>query len=202
MSLSPGRPRTFDTEGALDAALELFWKNGYRVTTARELEHALGLNASSIYNAFGSKEALLVEALSRYESRITSDLIEPLEHSSAGLAAIEAFFDALGEWITSDGRRGCMLVNMMAEDGGATEAVASRVRAYRRRLQRAFAGGLARAASAGELDGSDVDTRADLLMCQVFGLNIAARGGAKTPELRRFVSAVKRQIADWRKQGG
>jgi TetR/AcrR family transcriptional repressor of nem operon len=201
MSSSPGRPRSFVTEDALDAALELFWKNGYRVTTARDLEESLGLNASSIYNAFGSKEALLVEALGRYESRITGALIEPLERSDEGIAAIEAFFVALGEWVTHDGRRGCMLVNMMAEDAGATKAISKRVRAYGARLRNAFSRALERAMQAGELVPDDIEPRTDLLMCQVFGLNIAARGGSSVAELSRLVSAVQRQIAEWNKKG-
>ena len=192
-----GRPRTFETEAALDSVLELFWKNGYRVTTTRELETTLGLNASSIYNAFGSKEELLAAAMDRYARRITSTLLEPLETSDEGLSSLEAFFDALAHWITHEGRRGCMLVNMMAEDGGESPTVARRVRRYRTRLRGAFRCALERAERRGEVSGADVDARADLLMCQVFGLNIAARGGAGVAELRRLATSVQRQIQEW-----
>ena len=197
---TPGRPRAFDTEAVLDAALELFWKNGYRVTTTRELEDSLGLNASSIYNAFGSKEDLLIAAMERYERRITSDLLEPLETSEEGLEAIDAFFRVLGHWVTHDGRRGCMLVNMMAEDGCETEPIAKRVRLYRARLRQALRGALERAARAGEISRTAVEARTDLLVCQVFGLNIAARGGARPPELRRLVASVRNLIHDWQER--
>ncbi len=198
MTTSVGRPRSFDREEVLDAALDLFWSQGYRSATTRELESSLGLNASSIYNAFGSKEALLVEALRRYEQRITSALLEPLELSPEGLGALDAFFEDLAQWMSHNGQRGCLLVNMMGEDAGATRAISTRVDSYRARLRRAFAGALLRAAAAREISHGVVESRADLLMCQVLGLNIAARGGARPSELKRLVASVQRQVAEWR----
>ena len=184
----------------LDAVLELFWKNGYRVTTTRELEESLGLTASSIYNAFGSKEDLLLTAMERYERQITDELLGPLETSSDGLESIEAFFRALSQWVTHDGRRGCMLVNMMAEDGGSKGPVAERARRYRARLRAAFSSALERAADADEMAREDAETRADLLLCQVFGLNIAARGGAPTADLKRLATSIRSQIESWKKE--
>ena len=101
-----GRPRKFKSDRVLDAALELFWSQGYRTTTTRDLENAVGLSQSSIYNAFGSKRGLLESALDRYEAMTDERLLRPLERSTEGIAAIERFFAALGEWVTRKGRRG------------------------------------------------------------------------------------------------
>ncbi len=192
------RPRTFDEDEVLDRALELFWKRGFQATTTRDLEAALGLSQSSIYNAFGSKQALLDAALDRYEARIDADLVMPLASSDTGLAAIDEFFAALGHWVTHDGRRGCMVINLMAEDGGETQAIRTRTRRYRRRVRTALRQALDRAAARDEIDGEELDVRADLLMSAVLGVNIAARGGASVGELRRLLAGTRGQVARWR----
>ena len=193
-----GRPKEFETDSVLEKALELIWKRGYRATTTRDLEAALGLSQSSIYNAFGSKQDILEAVLDRYETLTDRELVRPLEESPEGLAAIDRFFVALGHWVTHEGRRGCMLINMMAEDGGETNAVTTRTRAYRDRVRSALRNGLVRAAAVGETQNASLDDRTDLLVGLVLGLNIAARGGVSESELRGLLEAARAQIRSWR----
>lgn len=195
---SPGRPRHFAADDVVDAALELFWKGGYRSTTTRELETGLDLRVSSIYNAFGSKKALLNAALDRYEAMTDVRVLRPLETSPLGIDAVHQFFTDLVNWITHKGHRGCILTNMMAEDGGATEAISTRARHYRERVRRILYGALKRAASTGEIAGDRLEARADLLLTAVLGLNIVTRGGATNGELRRLHSAVRAEIDSWK----
>ncbi len=194
----PGRPREFDPDVVLDAALELFWKQGYRTTPTRELETALGLSQSSIYNTFGSKQNLLEATLDRYEALTDQELLQPLERAKTGLAAIETFFVNLGNWVTHEGRRGCMLINMMAEDGGKTDAITQRARIYRTRVRDVLCKSVARARSEGETRDIDPGDCANLLLGLVLGFNIAARGGASDVELTTLLDAVRAQIRGWR----
>lgn len=191
MTTTAGRPRSFEHQEVLDRALELFWRNGYRATTTRELEQHLGLSQSSIYNAFGSKYDLLLAALTSYEDRITSELLAPLEAADNGLEGIDQFFDNLTRWVTHDGKRGCMIINLMAEDAGDNEEITKRTRAYRERVRSALENALTRA------DISDASSRADLLYGMVLGLNIAARGGGLTTEMERLVASAHTIIASW-----
>ncbi len=193
----PGRPKNFNTEAVLDKALELFWQHGYTTTTTRELESGLGLKQSSIYNAFGSKRGLLDAALDRYEALTDKTLLLPLEQSNEGLAAIEAFFIALYHWVTHKGRRGCMLINMMAEDGGETEAISKRTRKYRKRVRTAFRNALLQSSAEGEITDDAIESRADLLVSLALGLNIAARGGLSNTELEKMLDASCNQIRSW-----
>lgn len=192
-----GRPRSFDYDSVLQQALEVFWRHGYQSTTTRDLEAALGLSQSSIYNTFGSKDGLLAAALDRYEALVERDVLGPLEASDRGLAAIDDFLVALGHWVTHGGRRGCMLVNMMAEDGGMTVAIRDRTRGYRRRVRDAVARALGRAAAAGETDHADVEVHADLLIGLILGLNIAARGGASAEEQTRLLASARHEVGTW-----
>lgn len=60
------RPRTVTKEDSLERALLLFWEHGYDRTSIADLSAAIGVGPSSIYNTFGSKEALFEQAIGRY----------------------------------------------------------------------------------------------------------------------------------------
>ena len=61
-----GRPREFDTDRALDAALALFWRHGYEGTSLSALTGAAGVTPTSLYAAFGNKEELFKKVVDRY----------------------------------------------------------------------------------------------------------------------------------------
>ncbi len=193
-----GRPRAFDEGEVLDRAVSLFWRRGYRTTTTRDLEAALGIRQSSLYNTFGSKRALFSAALDRYESMTSASLLEPLETSAEGLGALHRFFDDLALWVTADGRGGCMIINLMAEDGGESGEIAARTAAYRARVRASLTAALRRAGALGETSATPVETRADLLFGSVLGINIAARGGAASGELQALLAAAHYVVDSWR----
>ncbi|HZD23057.1 MAG TPA: TetR/AcrR family transcriptional regulator [Acidimicrobiia bacterium] len=191
MTATPGRPRSFEPEDVLAKALEVFWRTGYRATTTRMLEKELGLSQSSIYNAFGSKRQLLLAALTTYEDQITTELVGPLEHAEDGLVGVHRFFDDLARWVTDGGKRGCMIINLMAEDAGESDEITKRTRAYRERVRSALEGALSHS------DVPDAAPKADLLYGMVLGLNIAARGGGLTEEVERLVGSAHAVVASW-----
>src|SRR5688500_18771243 len=61
-----GRPRAFDENKALDAALDVFWRKGYEGASLSDLTDTMGINRPSLYAAFGNKEALFRKVLERY----------------------------------------------------------------------------------------------------------------------------------------
>src|SRR5690242_20201777 len=63
-----GRPRAFDSDAALDRAMEVFWSKGYEGTSMSDLTQAMGINRPSLYAAFGDKESLFRRAIERYRS--------------------------------------------------------------------------------------------------------------------------------------
>jgi len=67
-----GRPRTFDTEQALDKALGVFWEQGFTGASLADLTKEMGINKPSLYAAFGNKEELFIKSLQHYiESYVT-----------------------------------------------------------------------------------------------------------------------------------
>jgi len=82
-----GRPRAFDPDRALDAAMHLFWEHGYEATSLAMLREAMGLTPPQIYNAFTDKETLFRKALTRYHE---TEIGFALEALSAPVSTREA----------------------------------------------------------------------------------------------------------------
>ena len=61
-----GRPRNFDVDDALKKAMLLFWEHGFETTSMTLLSKHMGMNAPSIYAAFGDKKSLFLKALDLY----------------------------------------------------------------------------------------------------------------------------------------
>jgi len=61
-----GRPRSFDREAALNAAMEVFWTKGYEAASISDLTEAMGINPPSLYAAFGDKEKLFLATIEQY----------------------------------------------------------------------------------------------------------------------------------------
>ena len=202
--MRPGRPREFDTERALDDAMDLFWRKGYRETTTRDLEATLGITQSSIYQAFGSKAALADAVLGRYQSLLDRDLLDPLIEREDGLAAIDDFFVTLGEWLTEGDGRGCLMGRFMGEAPRPDADVEARLAGYRARLRVAMSAALGRAAAAGEIPADTVDSRTGVLVGMELGVNLAVLGAderegqrAMREGQRAMVRGVRAEMARW-----
>jgi TetR/AcrR family transcriptional regulator, transcriptional repressor for nem operon len=85
------RPREFEEETVLDAAMRCFWDRGYQATSVRDLVNKTGITGASLYNAFGDKRALYRKALDRYVDRSIADRLQRCA-KLAPREAIGAFF--------------------------------------------------------------------------------------------------------------
>lgn len=193
-----GRPRAFDTDRAVEQATALFWRRGYRATTTRDLEGALGIAPSSLYHAFGSKADLLDAALARYQGRLEQELLGPLRAGPDGLGAVDAFLASLCAWLVADDTRGCLIGRMMSEGGDREPAVVRRLGAYREELRAALGAALSRAAAAGEVRPGDAQARVSLLVGAVLGLNLAVQAGFGAPEIEEIAAGTRAEVAGWR----
>ena len=110
------RPREFDEVTALEAAIDCFWQRGYEATSVRDLADKMGISAPSLYNTYGHKHALFVQALERYLDHSTRARIKRLEDSLPPKQAIRHFIEEIIERSVNDReRRGCFLINSALE---------------------------------------------------------------------------------------
>jgi len=171
------RPRGYARDAVLAAAKDVFWENGYEGTVLSELEERTGLNRSSLYLEFGSKQELFSAALDLYYAEVVDPLLTTLE-DGRDLTAIETFLAAIKEIILderSGRRRGCLLVNIIAELSPHDEAAARRARAFQDRLHGGFTRVLERAGSTDRRDDALIRRRAGLLVTGTLGIWISAR---------------------------
>lgn len=120
-----GRPRGFDDDTALLAAINMFWAKGYDGTSIKDLTSAMGINAPSLYATFGDKLSIFRKAIDRY---IKGDACAPLiafEKAPNIEQAVRAFFETAIDFATDheSGTRGCFLSSCAATSAGVVEGV-------------------------------------------------------------------------------
>lgn len=182
-----GRPRAFDRDLALRAAMRLFWVKGYEATSIADLTEVLGIGVKSLYAAFGSKDELYAEALRCY-SATYEHLVFGRFHEAATArdAALAYLLDSAAAMTGSDSDlpHGCMAtLGVVGSDGHAE--LATLMRTTRGGAFDVLASRLERAVSEGELPESvDVTKLARFLQTVQSGMAIRARDGADRAELQ------------------
>lgn len=112
-----GRPREFDENLVLEAAMQAFWAHGYDGTSMADLMAATGLHKGSIYQAFGDKHRFFLAALRRYLQDMRTQKREMLRNESSPLEGFRRVSHAMLNWGCEEGqvRKGCMVVNAIVE---------------------------------------------------------------------------------------
>jgi AcrR family transcriptional regulator len=187
-----GRPRGFDRDAALEAAMLLFWRKGFAAASMNDLCDAMGIRSPSLYAAFGSKEALYLEAVEHYVQTIGPPVWDKLAEGTTARAGVENLLLAGTETLPESGAMpaGCMamLAGVSDEWPAAITDVVSKVRLevlgeLRSRLKTGVA--------EGELPAStDIDGLSRFYLSVFQGMAIQARDGATAAELRSIAAAA------------
>ncbi|MBH5338284.1 TetR/AcrR family transcriptional regulator [Streptomyces pactum] len=195
------RPRTFDEERALDAAMRAFWANGYEATSTQDLCDATGLGRSSIYNTFSSKHDLFTRALARYIDLTTTPQLELLEDErrpplervrTLFVRVLDSEFEARG-----DGPGvGCLTVNTTVELAGRDARAAEMLERDQARRLAALRAVLESGQRTGEIAATrDAGTLARYLNAVIGGMRVAARGGADRVTLEGIAATALDALA-------
>jgi TetR/AcrR family transcriptional repressor of nem operon len=172
-----GRPKEFERDDVLGAALDVFWAKGYDATSLDDLTSAMGIGRASLYNEFGDKHSLFIEALDRYRVARLTQLSDVLENGPSARAGIAAAMRGTVDLLWADGnRRGCLMVNSAAELAASDPAVATRAAEAFERTESAFRSALARGKRSGDFDANlNVRATARYLANTLTGLRLLAK---------------------------
>ena len=195
-----GRHRSFDTEEALEAAMLVFWRNGYPGSSLADLTEAMGINKPSLYAAFGNKEQLFMTALEQYVGRYSSQPFEKLHADDKPLdERLRGFLQTLSQMLGSpDLPSGCMLANSTSESAGdgIPQAANDLISEFNTMARSQLTDFFAQEQAKGTLNSqSSPDTLALYLMSINSGMAVLARNGATPAELSQMIEHVVASLA-------
>lgn len=188
------RQREFDRDETLNKALEVFWQKGYAATSTTDLLDAMGIGRQSLYDTFGDKRSLYLEALRRYNEASVNDLLRHLRGDTP-LAAIDNMLQSFASRPRRDNAKGCMGVNAISEFGTSDEEVNALRDASAKLLNRAVEAQLRKAAADGEIPAdTDIGQAAAFVAATLSGMKISAKAGASIATLRAIASFAVRGL--------
>ncbi|WP_306321605.1 MULTISPECIES: TetR/AcrR family transcriptional regulator [unclassified Streptomyces] len=173
------RPRQFDEERVIGAAMDTFWRHGYEGTSTRDLCDSTGLGPSSLYNSFGGKRQLYLRALERYHATATAEQMEILAGPGPAAKRLRALMVHAVDTdlaATEADRHGCFAINAAIEAAAHDPDVRQVVRRTFERVEGAIREVVAAGQDAGEFR-TDIDTRALARQAQsaYYGLRVLSR---------------------------
>jgi AcrR family transcriptional regulator len=178
------RPRSFDTDLALDRARDVFWRKGFQSTSLDDITAATGLAKPSLYAAFGDKNAMFLKVLERYHASIVADAERILNEGASAREAIERWLTGFVPFCSGvKGIRGCLSVNTAADGASDQKEVRNRVGRFNRKLEQLLSKRL-RADRAQFSDTFDPDVSAHTIMAIYLGLMVLAKDAPDAARVR------------------
>jgi TetR/AcrR family transcriptional repressor of nem operon len=178
------RPRAFDTDLALDRAMDVFWELGYEEATLPDLLSGMQLTRGSLYKAFKDKKSLFLITLDRYEKHSVADAVAQLADTGIpdGWDRIMALFHSIADAVGQDDRRGCLLCSAAAGPASYDPDIAHAVHRGLGQMRAAFEAALP----------DDGPALADLLVTQYTGLRILSRSRMPAPVINASINNLQK----------
>ncbi|MFF7679916.1 TetR/AcrR family transcriptional regulator [Actinacidiphila glaucinigra] len=186
--MAGGRPRAFDVDEVLDRALEVFWRQGYEGTGISDLTRAMGINAPSLYGAFGNKESLFKRVLDHYADGPARYIREAFAEPDARGVVERLLHGAADATTRPDCPPGCLTVQGGLAASAGAEAARDELTSRRAAGEAALRLRLEKARADGELPAdADPGDLARYFITVYQGVAVQAAGGATREELHRVV---------------
>jgi TetR/AcrR family transcriptional regulator, transcriptional repressor for nem operon len=183
------RPREFNEQQVLDRIADLFTEHGYQGTSISMLTNATGMGKQSLYNSFGDKQSLYLQAVDYSAARFAQRL-GGMQTAATGRMAIEVFFSVLSGVCSSKSpaENNCII------SSGLLEAISEE--SIPEKLKHTWLTNhhyLKQAIERGQRDGSirtDLGSveLADILMTLMSGLRVSARVIRQKAVLKKIVT--------------
>ena len=186
------RTRQFDENQALEAAMRVFWARGYEGTSIQDLESAMGLNRTSIYNAFGNKRAVFNRVLDTYKTGVMGRLFMQMDDAPDIREGMRRLLNgALDIHFDEDNPGGCLVVLSLLEsdqhDNASVDVLSKTIHSLKDELQRR----LQRAKKSGELSKDlNVAATATTIATTMAGMMVMGKAQFSRAALNKTVRQV------------
>jgi TetR/AcrR family transcriptional repressor of nem operon len=187
-----GRPRQFDEDEVLDAAMQAFWSKGYEATSLGDLMAATGLHKGSLYQAFGDKHALFLQALQRYLADMRRHKNECVARAATPLDGLRDAAHSMIDMANDDPvcPKGCMAINSLVELAPHDADVERIMNDHVRNMRESMEAALAAAQEAGQIGRErSPEVIAALMMTFMAGLAATMKGQIDKKAAHRLLDA-------------
>lgn len=188
--------KQFDVDKALDKAIKAFWSKGYDATSTQDLLDCMGINRGSLYDTFGNKHALFLQALRRFQDDYQARQLAKAAHDRSPRQAIHALFQSLlADALTDKERCGCFLVNSALDMAPHDAEIENIVAQGFRQIETFLAELIVRGQESGEIERTvdPVDVSRALLGLMI-AMRVLARSLPKKHVLESIVSEAMRML--------
>ena len=175
----------FDRDEVLQNAVDIFWQDGYCMTSVSNLVAATHLNPGSIYSAFKSKEGLFMAALDYYGQRSIDKAQRYIDEATTPLVGVKTFLEKLADEMMSDKKqRGCFLVNTVLEMSSHNSKIQDQVNKQLNSIESLLLSALKSAQASGELSADkNPVVLAKYLLVNIWGLRVLAKTDASKNDI-------------------
>jgi TetR/AcrR family transcriptional repressor of nem operon len=191
------RPREFDMDEALDAAISTFWTQGYEATSVADLMKATGLHKGSLYKAFDDKHDLFMKSLTRYLNTHWETMQAILAEPRSPLEGVRAWLQGVAHLCCDQPiQRGCLALNTAIELGPHDAEVSALLKGHHARISFLLTGTIERGQLAGDIR---TDLTGDQIAKALFvfsaGLLAASKVLSDTIDTAQMLEAALAMIA-------
>ena len=186
-----GRNFEFNREETLNKAMQVFWQKGYKATSMKDLVDEMGIQPGSIYNSFGDKHSLFLEAVRHYGDVVTTNALKGLESEGSPVQNLRNFFNDMVSLPGDKKCRGCLIVNSVVELSPHDKETAKIVKSIMKRIEKSFYNCLSRARDLGEIDsGKDIKALSRYFASSTHGLLVTGKSNASKEEMQDVVNVI------------
>jgi TetR/AcrR family transcriptional repressor of nem operon len=188
------RSPSFDRRKKVEEALEVFREQGYEATSIQDLVDHLDLNRSSLYNTFGGKHDLYLEALDHCRQSEQRALCEHLRGAATAMEGLRRAFAAVTERVAND-PCGCLTANATVECATSDPSTRERACETLDVMQTLFRETVERAQEEGTIDPArDAEALGYYLTNAYHGLYLTAKTGPSPDVLADIVDETLRGL--------
>ncbi|MBX9940637.1 MAG: TetR/AcrR family transcriptional regulator [Candidatus Obscuribacterales bacterium] len=182
------RPREFDIQEAMEAAMSTFWEYGYEATSMDDLLNAMGLTKGSLYKAFGDKHNLFLLSLQDYLDRLFEKMKQSVDSDADPLQSLNSLMGLVEDLCCKQTTpRGCFAVNTVVELSQRDEKAGEILKMHLVRVEKLLAKLIVRGQKSGVFRADlSAEHLAEALFVYIFGMLAQSRGIANQARARRL----------------
>jgi AcrR family transcriptional regulator len=190
-----GRPREFDENIAIEAAMKVFWADGYAGTSYSSLVGAMKMNRPSIYLAFGDKESLFLKAVEFYSHKQQAIIMNALNSGESYQNCLEKFATTLVKSVCNKKHPGCLVITVLADATGISTKFKNKLKEHVKATDAVIADLIRRGIEAGELKPcANPDLQAKVFVAALSGFALRARAGDSEEDLMNVAKETVRTL--------